>query len=308
MRDPGLRENRRAEIQVGLLVVASFILIVLGVFWLSNTRVLDSGLRLVGTAPDAGQITSGARIYLLGVDVGSVTGVRIEGGGVVLSLRVDYEGTLPRDTRGMIVPAGFLGQQMVQLLPGSADRALADGDTIPLGRTPGLQSLAGQLGERADEVMARATDLLSEETVGDLRQGADALSSAMREIQGLVREERATLDELLSNLNRTSGRLAEATSGPELERTVARIDSLTAELARAGTGIDSASRSLASVLGKMDGGEGTLGLLVNDEELYLKATAAVENLQAASEEVALLTRDIRQRPERYLRGLKFSVF
>jgi hypothetical protein len=58
----------------------------------------------------------------------------------------------------------------------------------------------------------------------------------------------------------------------------------------------------------MDEGEGTLGLLVNDEELYVKISAAMENIQAATEEIALLTKDIRQRPERYLKGLKFEAF
>ena len=124
----------------------------------------------------------------------------------------------------------------------------------------------------------------------------------------MVRRERETLHELLSNLERTSDQLAGATAGPELERAVSRLDSLTARFSRAGSGLDSASHSLASVLDKMDRGTGTLGRLVNDEALYDRVTAAMENLQAASEEVALLSQDLRRNPERYLRGLKFSVF
>jgi hypothetical protein len=35
---------------------------------------------------------------------------------------------------------------------------------------------------------------------------------------------------------------------------------------------------------------------------------AMENMQTATEEIALLTKDVRERPERYLAGVKFSVF
>jgi hypothetical protein len=40
----------------------------------------------------------------------------------------------------------------------------------------------------------------------------------------------------------------------------------------------------------------------------VKISAAMENIQVASEEIALLTKDLRERPERYLQGLKVSVF
>lgn len=308
MRDPGLREHRRAELQVGVLVVIAFVALVWGVVWLSGADIARRGLRVYGVTPDAGQVTSGARIFLLGVDVGSVGQVRIVDREVVVVLDIDYDGTLPADTRGLIMPSGFLGNQMVQLQPGSADATLATGDTIPLARVPDLQAMVGDLGDQATNLMEEATNVLSEETARELRASSNALAGAMRELQGMVSEQRETLDMLLANLNRASEGLAEATAGPELGRTVARLDSLSAQLASAGSGLDSTSHALASILTRIDEGEGTLGRLVTDEELYDKVAAAMENLQVASEEIALLSQDLRERPERYLKGLKFSVF
>lgn len=308
MRDPGLREHRRAELQVGMLVVVALATLVWGIVWLSGADIAGPGLRVYGLTPDAGQITGGARIYLLGVDVGSVKRVRIADRRVVVTLDIDYEGTLPADTRGLIVPAGFLGNQMVRLQPGRADVPLASGDTIPLDRVPDLQALIGDVGDQATNLMEEAANVLSEETAREIRASSSALASAMRELQGMVSEQRQTLDRLLANLDRASEGLADATSGPELPRTVARLDSLSSHLARAGSGLDSTSHALASILARVDEGEGTLGRLVQDEELYDKVTAAMENLQVASEEIALLSQDLRERPDRYLKGMKFSVF
>jgi phospholipid/cholesterol/gamma-HCH transport system substrate-binding protein len=79
-------------------------------------------------------------------------------------------------------------------------------------------------------------------------------------------------------------------------------------LAAASDDLGSSSESLASILRKVDEGDGTLGKMVNDGELYDRLTAATENIQAATEEIALLTRDVRADPEKYLGSMKFSVF
>ncbi|MFQ5679138.1 MAG: MlaD family protein, partial [Gemmatimonadota bacterium] len=278
MRDPGLREHRRAELQVGVLVIISLVALVWGIIFLSDAD-LRGGFHVYGVTPDAGQITGGARIYLMGVDVGSVREVRLDGRRVVLTLAIEYEGTLPEDTRGEIVPSGFLGNQMIQLVPGSAEGPLVVGDTIDLERIPDLQALVGDLGNQATSVLEDAGNLLSEETAEELRASSGSLASAMDELREMIADQRETLDGLLANLNATSGSLAAATGEGRLERTFARLDTLTGQLSRAGTGLDSTSHALASLLTKMDEGTGTLGKLAQDEELYNQLTAAMENLQ-----------------------------
>jgi phospholipid/cholesterol/gamma-HCH transport system substrate-binding protein len=56
--------------------------------------------------------------------------------------------------------------------------------------------------------------------------------------------------------------------------------------------------TLDSVLVRLEGGRGTLGMLVSDSTLYRETTLAVTELRA-------LIVDIRQNPRRYFR---FSVF
>jgi phospholipid/cholesterol/gamma-HCH transport system substrate-binding protein len=130
----------------------------------------------------------------------------------------------------------------------------------------------------------------------------------MEDVRVLLEREADTLEELIQALELAATEMAEAASGPEVQRTLANIDTLTARLAAAGDDLDSGSQSLASILRKVDEGDGTLGKMVNDGELYDRLTAATENIQVASEEIALLTRDVREQPEKYLDNLKFSVF
>lgn len=308
MRDPGLRSEHRAELQVGLLVLLAAAAVLAGVMWITGTDIGGERFQFTALAPDAAQVSSGARVYLHGVDVGSVSDVGLGDRGVVLGMDVSGDVEIPRDSRAVIEPSGFLGSQMVRLVPGGARETLSPGDTIAAGTGPSLQSVATRLGGRAEDVLDRTARILSDSTVRALQTGAGDLSGTLRELRRLVRAERETVGRLLESLNRTSDNLARATSGPEMERTLARLDSLTRELNRTSEGLTASSESLASILEKTDRGEGSLGKLVNDDRLYERVSAAAENLQAASEEVAALSKDIRQRPERYLEGIRFSVF
>ena len=308
MRDPGLRSNRAMELRVGLLVLVSAVLLVWGVFWLSDKDIGGGGLEIHAIAADAQQITDGARVYMRGVDVGSVRGVELQEDQVVLRLEVRYADPLPNDTRGLIRPAGFLGNQMIVLLPGVSRTALANGDSISLSVGAEISTIAGELGDKADDLLVRAAAIFSDQTIADIQTTSSAVAGAMTELQRLMEDQSGTIGELVVNLNAASAQLKSATEGTDLEATVARIDSITTRLESASAGLDSTSHSLASITRKMDEGEGTLGLLVNDEGLYVKISAAMENIQAATEEIALLTKDIRQRPDRYLKGLKFEAF
>ncbi|MDT8435136.1 MAG: MlaD family protein [Gemmatimonadota bacterium] len=308
MRDPGLRSQQKVELQVGAMLVLAGIALVAGVIWISGAQPGVSRTRLYATAATAGALGEGSRITLLGVDVGSVQQIDLRPEGVVLSLDVRYEGRLPADTEGEIRSEGFLGQAALALLPGISERTLAEGDTIPASGAPGLQDLAGTLGADAGRVLDQLRQLLNDTTVDATQRGLVAFAGGMEELDALLQDQSDDLARLIEGLAVTSQRLSELSAGPELESTLAQIDSLTARLSRASDDLDETSRALASILGKVDRGEGSLGRMVNDTTLYVRLNGALSNLEAASEEIALLTRDVRERPEHYTKGLKFSVF
>ncbi len=307
MRDPGLRDHG-AEVQVGALVLLAAVALVVGVFWISDMRFGGTAFRVVGVASDAGQITPDSRVFLRGVEVGAVDEVRLEADRVVLPLTFFTTVDLPADTRGVIRAAGFLGTQMIELEPGSASALLTEGDTIALGRTSDLLSMASDLGDETGVLLDRVQAVLSEQMVSDLQESSQAFSSAMRELESLMRTERSSIHALLGNLDEASRQLAELTASPELERSLANLDTLSGRLATASASFDSTSHALASITSRLAEGRGSLGKMMTDDALYDGLTETLANLQAASEQIALLTQDFRERPDRYLKGIKISVF
>lgn len=307
MRDPGLRD-RGDELQVGALVLVTLAALVVGLFWISDLRVGGDTLNITGVSSDAGQITPDSRIFLRGVEVGMVDEVTLETDRVVLAMSFFTELDLPADTRGVIKPAGFLGSQLVELLPGAATTALATGDTILLGRDLDLMSLASNLGDETGVLLERVQSVLSEQLVDDLSTSSNAFTGAMTELEDLMRSERAAVSSLLANLEIASAQIAALTESPELDRSLANLDTLSTRLAAASASFDETSSALATITTRLADGEGTLGRLLTEDEMYDGLLDMLENLQAASEEIALLTQDIRDRPDRYLKDIKVSVF
>jgi phospholipid/cholesterol/gamma-HCH transport system substrate-binding protein len=308
MRDPGLRDQYKAELQVGTLLIVSFFAFVFGVAWISGRQPGGDRLVIQALAPEAAAVTQGTPITLLGVEVGSVRQVLLRQDHVAMELVVSFQGQLPRDTRAEIKTSGFLGANVLALIPGASTEILASGDTITAIPAPGLNELAGTLGDQAGRVLEQTHRLLSDSLILDVHAAAGSLAAGMEDVQVLLDRQAEALGELIEALNQAAQELSSAASSPELDRTLANIDTLTARLAAAGDDLDSGSQSLASILRKVDEGDGTLGKMVNDGDLYDRLTAATENIQVASEEIALLTRDVRADPDKYLKGLKFSVF
>lgn len=88
----------------------------------------------------------------------------------------------------------------------------------------------------------------------------------------------------------------------------ARPDSTVSELAhtaRSLTGTPDqlrvAATSLASILGKLDQGYGTLGRALNDPSLYEALLTAATHADEAATGASALVRDVRARPERHVR-------
>lgn len=303
MRDAGVRDRHRAELQVGALVIVSLLVLFVGVLWISGVSIGGDELTVYARSEDAAQVKTGDVVLYRGVRLGSVRDVRIADGAVVLSLSLSGEqaGSLPSDSRAVLQSGGFLGTQQVRIVAGDARSTLRSGDTISARPAPELTQVATQLSSEAEGVLGRTRRLLSERTVSSVERSTEHFAGTMERIHELVRREQGSLERLISHLDSVTARLESASGGRRLEETVASLDTLTARLKRTSGELEASSSSLSSILAKMDRGDGTLGKLLNDDRLYDRARNAMANLERASEEITALTADIRRRPGRYLR-------
>ncbi len=307
------------EVLVGAAVVLAVAIAVFGIRFLEGRPLFGGGFGLVGVFEDAQGLTAGSQVRVAGVRVGTVEAVRLgpDARGVLVEMALDPGVEIPRGATLGTGGLSALGDVNVAITPGPARNApLADGDTVYAG--PGgdllglLQENGGRLVGAADTLVTSAAgtfatvDGLLADTEGDLRQTLAALRGAATSADALLRSERGRLRATLASLEAASASAAElsdaasrfaADNGDSLAATVAQLNRTLARVDASLDGLDQTTAGLDDVLAKLNGGEGTLGLLLTEPGLYRDAEAALANLNA-------LLADFQENPRRYLQELR----
>ena len=293
------RKKKYLELWLGLLIIVGAVLTTIGYFWLTGQPLGERGYNIHMVMENGGGLERGDRVQLAGVEVGVVRSVELQGiARVVVDLWVEHDVRLPSDSRAVLQSVGVFGDQFVSLQPGNASTTLSEGDTISSGTSAGLSDLMGDLSGQARQVLGKIDALLADPAIDDVHGTLEGLRGAISEIEGIARANSADLRILSSSLARTAQQLESSLEGVEVDETVRRLEATAASMAETAESLQNSAESFESIASKIDQGEGTLGLLVNDSSLY-------RELIRTTESIGLLTTDIRENPGRYL---KLAIF
>jgi phospholipid/cholesterol/gamma-HCH transport system substrate-binding protein len=287
------RPSSRHEVRVGFFVLLGFIAVVIAIFTLTDVSTLRNRYVVTTVVPDAGGMRRGDPVQMLGVNIGRVRSFDITPGGVTVRMELNREYPVPTDSRVVVRSGGLMGGTVAEVIPGRSGDVLRKGAIVRGESESGLMDTAADVGLRADTVMSQLQAMLTDQTVGAVNASALELQVMLTELAALASQQRRELGALSSSLRRSAAGVEGATAGPELARSVARIDSITQRLDATVLSLDQASNSLVAVLGRMERGEGTLGRLSRDDALY-------ENLNNAALNLNTLAEDIRENPRKYI--------
>lgn len=311
--------QNKNELLIGAALVAALLIAVLGVRFLQGTPLLGGGFQITAVFQDAQGLGSGSVVRVNGVRVGQVDRVRLgpDAQWVYVDLSINPGVEIPRGAT--IATGGFtaLGDVSIAITPGPpANPPLVSGDTIYARGGGDLFALFQDNAERlfggADTLLTAAVgtfttaDALLSDTQGDLRQTLAALRGTTATVDQLLRAERTRLSTTLANLEAAStdaaafsatfNRFAEthadtlALTVAGLHRALGRVDASLVQL-------DATGAQLDEVLVKLNTGQGTLGLMLNDPALYHNLNTAITNLNR-------LVLDVQEDPGRYIGELR----
>lgn len=123
----------------------------------------------------------------------------------------------------------------------------------------------------------------------------------MAVVSGALANTNQDLQTMITNLSDLSQQIVDADLGSTLSKTSETFDNTNKLLTNLTSTVDQANGSfdrLNSMMSKVESGEGSIGKLLNDPEIY-------NNLESTSKHMALLLQDLRLNPKRYVR---LSVF
>jgi phospholipid/cholesterol/gamma-HCH transport system substrate-binding protein len=146
------------------VLLAAGVAIAWGIFWLWNANALPSlgdDYDVSAEVPDAASLAPNAGVRIAGLDVGKVTSIDHERRAAVLGLEIDDDqAPIPEDSRVRVRLRTLVGENYVELQPGSSDSDLPDGGTLPLNQAGELVDVEAILSALRGKTRQRAREFI----------------------------------------------------------------------------------------------------------------------------------------------------
>lgn len=252
----------RLEMTVGFFVILALIIFFIIVFFISGVYFLREGFHVKAHFDYVAGLDKGAPVQMAGVRVGEVNGVSISYDPVsqkpvaICDLWLAAETQIREDSKLYIMGTFALAESHIEIFSSgdSEGRLLQDGDAIHGVSPVPMEKLTERGLAMADDFENMAKKL--NEVLGDEKL-QEALQTTILDMSELLRYMNTMIEQRGTQINNS-------------------IDDIESTLAR-----------LSSILEQIDSGEGTLGKLLYDDELY--------------EEMRALVREIKMHPWRLLK-------
>ena len=289
------------EVKIALVAIAGVVVLFFGMNFLKGLNIFSSEDNYYVQFSDITGLSSSSPVYADGFKVGVVKDIiydysHTEGSKVLIG--VDKQLRIPQGSSAEIV-SDMLGNVKVNLLLANNPREkVAPGGLIKgmindgaMGKLQDMVPAVEKMLPKLDSIMTSLNAILADPAIRQSLHNVQAITDNLT-------TSTAQLNTLMAGLNNNvPGMMSKANN--VLDNT----ETLTANLAAVDVAstmrqVDQTIANVQQLTAKLNSKEGTLGLLMNDTQLY-------DNLNSTMRNADSLVIDLRQHPKRYVH---FSVF
>lgn len=294
-------DRRQNEVQVGIITIGSLMVLLIGMMWLKDASVGGGMNRFLVDFPTVEGLQVGDRIQARGIRAGQVEDYEVMEGFVRVSIKLDEEIDLREDAAFTLGTKGIVGEVVIEILPG--DGAAVHEGHIFKGRTAAtitqMTDVAGAALEEFRQLTTRLDDLVTEiHGQGKVVETMVQANTTLARLDGSIAENRAGMAATVANLQAASADLRELMASGTVDSAFGSAASAAARADTLLAGLGATARRLDLIVAKLDEGEGSASLLLNDPALYQRVDSTLTSLQR-------LTDEMRRNPKKYF---KLKVF
>jgi phospholipid/cholesterol/gamma-HCH transport system substrate-binding protein len=302
------------ETKIGALTAVSITLLILGYNFLKGKDLFVQTKKIYSVFKNVEGLETSNVVTINGLEVGSVYQISAADqdlSGIVVTINLKKDVHIPKNSYAVISP-GLINSSSITITKGDATEYLANGDTLATQEKLGLLNqverninpLVGRLNSTLgslDSLVQVVGSLFDPKTKNNISAIFAHLAVSTASLEGLLNMQTSTLGKSLNNLDTFTSNLNR--NNDRITRMLTNLDKTTSSLADSKIQqtietIQSTMTDLRTVINKINNGNGSLGLLVNDKKLY-------QNLESTSRSLNTLLDDVRVHPKRYV---NISVF
>ena len=312
------------EVKVGILVVLTLALLVWGFQFLKGKNIFENRNSYYAVYDQVNGMSESSPVFINGLKVGLVTEIYFLPKDtlhrIVIKFMVDKDYLIPDSTVAEIYGAGIMESKAVRLvLSNIRDKYYLPGDTM-ISKIEGdlksqvsaqmlpLKVKAEELMLSIDSVMSVVQNIFDENTRDNLSKTFASIKTTIQNLEHtsialdtLMQNEKWVLSRVFANLESITNNLKN--NNEQITKIMANLASVSDSLQQSNIKAtiltaNSVLLQANTIIGKINRGEGTLGMLINNDTLY-------KNIESASRNLDKLMIDLRENPKRYVH---FSVF
>ena len=286
-----------------MLVVISIVVLVWGINYLKGSNLFDSSRTLYALYGNIGGLQEGSSITVNGFKVGVVKKISLltdKNYSLLVALSIEDNINIPSNSVSKIVNEDIMGSKGISLVLGDSNINAEQGDTLASDMDRSLKeevnkqilplkNKAEQLIGSIDSIVTVITSVLSKDARESLTKSLVSLdntfttmSQTMTKVNKIVDQNDERISSIIKNLE---------ANNDEITNILKNFSELSDDIAK--SNIKTTLASLNEISKKISDSEGSLGMFINDKDLYL-------NLEKSSKELEALIKDIKLNPKRYV--------
>jgi phospholipid/cholesterol/gamma-HCH transport system substrate-binding protein len=303
--------NISKEVKTGILVVISVAALAIGSSFLKGMNVFSSDKTYICYFENVQGLTPAATISIKGLVVGNVSEITLQGNEKVkVELSINKKIAIPQGTIASIYSPDLMSGKAIKLELGSGSTNLNNNDIITsaveLGAidkiTTSIEPAVGNINAimlRLDSITTAIQYTLNPELQRNVQNSVASLETTMKNFASLsssLNRESESLAGILRNTNKITNNFA--SNSQNIDEILSNLKTTSHSLSNAD--IETTVKELQNtlhqtqlLLDKINKGEGSLGMLANDKNLY-------NNLSKSMNSLDYLLDDLKKRPSRYI--------
>lgn len=304
------------ETKVGIMAAFAIALLIIGYNFLKGNAIFSSETVLYARYSHVDGLAVSKPVLINGFQIGRVDKLQLQPDGTILAtLKIKGKYEIPKTSIARLESTDLLGSKAIIMELGPGENYAKDGDTLNANVQKGLLETVQPVQKKAELIIAKMDSILTsvnailnpnfqknvDRSFNSIAATLASLEATSKKVDNLVGSEGSRISAILANVESISNNLRQ--NNQKISSILNNVSSITDQVAAANfkQTIENANKAVADlqvIVGKINQGEGTLGMLVNDTKMY-------ENLNNASKNLDNLMIDLKANPKRYVH---FSVF
>jgi phospholipid/cholesterol/gamma-HCH transport system substrate-binding protein len=320
-----MTKEKKKILKTGILFVIVILITIWGVSYIRSNDIITGKTRLFAVYDDVKELSEGNHVYLNGTKIGKVAKVDFFKGNLnklIVEFHIRKDIRIPDSSIAMIASIDIMGTKGLKIILNnntktfhqSGDTLLSDVESsiseevnkqiLPLKLK--TESMIGTL----DSLLVAFRAVFNPDTRSNIKRSFEHIQITLQNLEStssrldtLMRSEKKRISDILKNAESITTNLEN--NNETITKILTNFGDISDSLASANFvdviyQAENTIARLGDILDKVEKGEGSLGLLINDKVLY-------DKLAKTSHDLDELLLDVKKNPKRYVRFSAFSI-